>query len=263
MVVDVNVSLSRWPFRRLPFDETPRLVAKLRRAGVSQAWAGSFDALLHRDVAAVNARLAAECRSYAEMLVPFGTVNPTLPDWQDDLRRCHAEHKMPGIRLHPNYHGYALDDPAFAELLDLAGERQLIVQLAVRMEDDRTQHPLVRVPDVDPKPLLKLLPARRDLRLVVLNGLRTLGAPAAAELAAAGRVWFDIGMLEGAGGIERLLESVPLERLLFGSHFPFFVHESAVLKLRESELGDFREQAIRFKNAERLRSATAADRPQG
>jgi predicted TIM-barrel fold metal-dependent hydrolase len=249
-MIDVNVSLSRWPFRRLPHDETPRLVGKLRRAGVTSAWAGSFDALLHRDVAGVNVRLMEECRPYADLLVPFGTVNPMLPDWQDDVRRCHEEHQMRGIRLHPNYHGYTLDDPAFAELLRLADERRLIVQIAIRMEDDRTQHPLVRVSDVDTRPLFRLLPARPDLRMVILNGLRTLAAPAVTELAAAGQIWFDIGMLEGVGGLERLLERVPLERLLFGSHFPFFVHESAVLKLRESDLGEFRERAIRFRTAE-------------
>src|SRR5690349_15363341 len=52
-LVDVNVYLSRWPFRRPPGDETPALVAELRRQGVEQAWAGSFDAPLHRDVAGV------------------------------------------------------------------------------------------------------------------------------------------------------------------------------------------------------------------
>ena len=58
-LVDTNVSLGRWPCRRLPLDETPALVARLRSHGVKQAWAASFDGLLHRDLASVNAQLAA------------------------------------------------------------------------------------------------------------------------------------------------------------------------------------------------------------
>jgi hypothetical protein len=217
-MIDTNVYLSHWPFRRLRGDETPDLVAMLRRAGVTQAWAGSFDALLHKDIAGSNARLAEECRRHGDgLLVPFGSVNLSLPDWEEDLRRCHEVHKMPGIRLHPNYHGYALDHPSVATLFRGAAERGLLVQVAIRMEDVRTQHPLVRVADVDPAPLAAL--QVKGPRLMLLN----IAKPAAG-------LPFDIAMIERAAGVA----NVGTERACFGSYAPFFILDAAILKLRES-----------------------------
>jgi predicted TIM-barrel fold metal-dependent hydrolase len=228
-------------------------VSILRRHGVVQAWAGSFDGLLHKDIAGVNARLADECRRYGDgLLVPFGSIHPKLPGWEDDLRRCAEEHNMPGIRLHPNYHGYQLDDPDCAKLLRMAAQRGLLVQLALIMEDERMMHPLLRVEPTSVQALPGLLRQTPDLRIVLLNSQRVLRGPALANLIATGEVYADIAMLEGVGGVADLLSNVPLNRVLFGSYAPLFYFESALLKLQESPLNAEQLQAIRHDNAKRL-----------
>jgi len=253
VIVDVNVTLSRWPFRRLAGDESADLVSSLRRHGVMQAWAGSYDGILHRDIAGVNARLAADCRTFGQdFLVPFGSINPRLPDWQEDLRRCHEDYKMPGIRLHPNYHGYDLRDPAFAELLKLAAAKAMVVQIALCMEDERTQHPLMRVPPVDVAPLADRLKAEPALRLVILNCYPQLALTELVRVAPAGQVCFDLAMVEGVGGVARLVQSLSIERVLFGSHSPLFYMDAAHLKMKESGLTDAQQNAIYSENALRL-----------
>jgi predicted TIM-barrel fold metal-dependent hydrolase len=253
MIIDVNVNLSRWPFRRVPCDEPERLVAALRRGGVTQAWTGTLDGLFHRDVAAANSRLAEQCRRYGpDFLVPFGCVNPLLPDWQEDLRRCRKEHRMPGIRLHPNYHGYQLGEPVFAAVLGEAAREGLIVQVVLRMVDIRVQHRLMQVPDVDLTPLPNALAVPQRPPVVVLNAKRSPDGGLLQKLAALPDVYFDCAMWEGVEGVAALIALVSADRVLFGSHLPLFPLESSLLKLRESDLAATRSEAIRFRNASRL-----------
>jgi predicted TIM-barrel fold metal-dependent hydrolase len=159
---------------------------------------------------------------------------------------------MPGIRLHPNYHGYKLADPPFARLLRLAAERRLAVQLVLAMEDERMMHPLLRIEPVDTTPLAGLVKETPGLQLILLNALRTLRAKSLLDLLAAGEVYVEISMLEGVGGVANLLASAPVQSVLFGSHAPLFYFESALLKLKESSLTAAQLRAIRRENARRI-----------
>jgi hypothetical protein len=90
-IIDSNVDLFRWPFRGLKYDRTETLVRNLRRHRIVQAWADSFEAVLHKQLDGANRRLADECPERGSgLLIPIDTVNPVWPDWEEDLRRCHS-----------------------------------------------------------------------------------------------------------------------------------------------------------------------------
>lgn len=252
-IIDSNVSLFQWPFQRLPLDTVPELVSRLRSLNVIQAWAGTFEGLLHRDTTAVNDRLTTACHEYAE-LIPVGSINPVLPGWQSDLERCIQHRNMPGIRLHPNYHGYSLSDPLFADLLQRCAALDCFVQIAVAMEDNRTQSTLVRVNDVNLAPLRKVLQRIPGVRIQLLNArLRPSELQYIRHLP---NVFLDVARVDGTDAIPRLLSSVEQHRVLFGSHAPFLIPEAAMIRVHESQQLDaatlsavYRENAHHFAGA--------------
>jgi len=249
-ITDTNISLFHWPFRRLPLDETDALVGKLRSLGISEAWAGSFEGILHRDIAGMNQRLADACRVHGE-LIPIGSINLELPGWEDDFSRCIDAHKMPGIRLHPNYHGYTLDDPRFTRLLELATAAGRFIQIAAALEDNRTQSSLVQVADVNLVPLIKLMTDIPAARLQILN--HNLRPPLLQQLGESPGVFFDTARVDGTDGVPKLVEIVPPGRVLYGSHSPFLIPEAALIRVHESDvLEEAAMKAVLSENAEHM-----------
>lgn len=268
-IIDTNVHLGAWPTRRLKYGETKALVAKLRKHRVEQAWAGSFEGLLHKNMLEVNERLVAECRTNGDgMLVPFGSVNPVWPDWEEDLRLCHEVHKMRGIRLHPTYQNYTLEHPDVPRLLRMAAERGLIVQITTFMEDPRVHHSNLLAPEMNLDPLANLLMGIPNAKVQLLHAFRSGSGPNNRQgLIESTNVSFDISNLESNGGVHRMIEGrpwegrgrpvpLPVERILFGSHAPYMPFENALLKLFESPITTAQFDAIARNNARRLLGRT-------
>jgi predicted TIM-barrel fold metal-dependent hydrolase len=260
-IVDTHVYVSRWPARRVSIDQPDQLVSELRKQGVVQAWTGSFDAMLHKDIGAVNQRLAADCHRWGQgLLTPFGAVNPMLPDWEEDVRRCHEEFQMPGMRVHPNYHSYTLEHPEFLKLLQMTAERNLVLQIVAWLEDERTQIPQLQESMVDLRPLAALLEKTPKARVMVLNGFVSVRSVPLAwdRLKRLQNVTFDIAMLEQMIGVRVLADAIGIERVVFGSYSPMFYFESAFLKLREANLSAAETKAVLSGNAARWVSSRRA-----
>lgn len=249
-MIDVNCNLGAWPFRHLRLSDLQQLRDGMQELGFTQLWVGHLDSLLHRDLQSVNERLAEMVRSANdEFLIPFGAVNPVLSDWEEDLRRTKDDFRMPGIRLHPGCHGYLLDDPRVHTLMTMAVEKELAVQVVVSMEDERTQHPLYRIPSISIDPVAVLCRSFPAARLMILNAFRTVTPAQAAQTTSESSVLFDVAMAEGIEGLARLVEVFPAERLVLGTHAPIFYPDSAVLKMTESGLPESIIRRISHDNA--------------
>ncbi len=261
-IIDTNVNLFAWPFRRMKYAETKSLVAKLRQHRITKAWVGNFEALFSKSISQVNARLVEECRVNGEgMLLPFGTVNPAWSDWEEDLRRCHEVYRMPGIRLYPTYQTFDLNHLEFPKLISQATDRGLIIQIVGDMEDSRVHHPIVLTREISFEPLIDIMKKIPHAKVQLLSWNERVNSELLKKLVSNTNVVLDISWLESAGGLGRLIEGntwsgfetpVPVDRFLFGSHAPYFPVEASLIKLFESPLTLEQMKAVMNLNAQKF-----------
>lgn len=245
-IIDTNVNLGTWPFRHLKYGEAKALASKLKKHRVKQAWAGSYDALFHKNIDSVNSRLFEECKNEgSKFFLPFGSVNLAWSDWQEDLRRCHEVYKMKGIRIYPSYQTFDLTDPAFPLLLEEVKKRGMILQIVGDMDDARNYHPIIDVRNVNMNPLVDLLRNDKKAKVQLLYWNHKVNPKLQDSLVRETNVMFDTARIETNGGLEKMINGNPLgiktdpvsaERIAFGSHAPYFPVESSLFKLFESTL---------------------------
>ena len=237
-IVDTNIHLFRWPFRRLPLDTTELLVEELRTLGISQAWASSFEAIFQRDIRAVNQRLVNECQPHP-MLLPIGAINLNLVGWERDLTECIEDHKTPGVRLFPSYHGYALNDLRFLRLLRITAEADVFVQVATCLEDRRTQAKRLMFSDVDVLPLTGAMRQVPSARVQLLNYRPRPNE--INEIESVDSIFLDTARVDSTDGAATLVKRLPQGRVMFGSHAPFLIPQATLIRAHESSRLDQRE----------------------
>lgn len=249
--IDTNVSLFKWPFRTLPLDQTDKLESKLRAIGIERAWAGSFEGVFQRDIEGVNQRLVDECANHPFFL-PVGSINLSQPSWKKDLNRCIVHHQMHAIRLHPTYHQYSFDSWSFRELLKIAKENKLLIQIATTLEDTRTQNQLTARAAANLEQLSETLTSNPHSFIQLLNYRPT--EKMTKILAEHEGLYFDTARVDGTDGLKQMLHHVPEDRLLFGTHAPFLIPEASMIRILESGIHTQAIDKILCRNAAHLSS---------
>ncbi len=188
----------------------------------------------HSDIVVPNDYLAEYCRRDRSRWFGFAGINPVEPGALDELRRCHEELGLPGLKLGPVYQNYDPTDRRAFPVYAYAEERGIPVMI-----HQATTFP----PDA---PLRFALPVLLDevatcfprLRMVLAH----IGHPWEAECVVTVRkhrnLFTDISALHGRPwrfyqAMITACEYGITDRILFGSDFPFGTPEGTAEGLRQ------------------------------
>jgi uncharacterized protein len=160
-------------------------------------------------------------------LFPFGTIHPGFDRWEDELARL-ERNSILGVKLHPDFQGFDLADPALLPILEsLAGR---FVVLSHAGDGPKPGHQ-----PSSPRKLATIKSTFPDLTLVAahLGGYRQWEE--ALEYLAGTGIYLDtssaLPFLDDAV-LRAILRKHPLERILFGSDYPLFDPAEEIERVR-------------------------------
>lgn len=212
---DHNLSWGRWPFRDFLYDNFADFRAALAAIGITGGLVRSAEAHFNADLYACNDRLRA---AVAGNFRAVPAVHPDYPRWRDE--------DAPAVVFHRSFHSYTLSDPAVFDMLGHFALRKTLAVIPIREEDERSQHRRAIVPPVPVAEIAAAAEAFPALEILVLNGF-------ADELAKLNfpNVYYDFAFVERFDTLRANAAKLDANRLVFGSHAPFFYPEAAISKL--------------------------------
>jgi predicted TIM-barrel fold metal-dependent hydrolase len=182
-------------------------------------------------------------------IVPMASLHPRDPDPIGKARKV-AEAGLRGIKLHPYYQDFELDDPSLLPLYRVLAELGLIVVCHTGFD-----FAFARDRKADPQRIVRVLEHAPDLQLVATHmgawddwdevEKHLLGKP----------ITLDVSLSLELLGRERARSMIlghPPDRILFGTDSPWASQAETLRLVRSLELGQEREALLLWKNARSL-----------
>lgn len=135
---DCNCFTGNWPFYKVRYNTVEKVRALHSRIGITGGFISACEAIFYQDPYEAEVDLARELEGtpYYQAMI----LNPTLPGWQADLKRCVEQLHIKAVRLMPTYHKYALTDPVLDAVCQAVKSYDLPLLLTLRLRDERCMY---------------------------------------------------------------------------------------------------------------------------
>jgi predicted TIM-barrel fold metal-dependent hydrolase len=252
MMIDVNAYLGHFAFRRLRHNTAESLLALMDSKKIDKAVVSSASAITYRNAQAGNEEVAAETRGHRDRLIPFAVTNPFYAGWQDDLKICHEDFGMAGLRLYPKWHNYSLSSPCCRDLVTAATEQGMVISIPIRVEDNRERSWLLNIPDVPLEEIVELVKAFPKSRFILLNGIDYVRSPLGRKgNGLPSNYVIELSRLSAVltNELGQIITNLGAERVMFGTGMPFNYPDPALVKLEVLDASEPDKEKIRSQNA--------------
>ncbi|MDD4060683.1 MAG: amidohydrolase family protein [Kiritimatiellae bacterium] len=182
-------------------------------------------------------------------IIPFGSVHPDGEDWAAELKRL-ADAGIKGVKFHPEYQGFYVDEPRMLPIYRLLDELGLIVVFHAGA-DIGVPPPVHGTPEHFAR-VIDSLPRGRTI-LAHMGGWKQWEG--VEELLVGSHLLFDTSFSRAFMAIEqmkRLVERHGADQFVMGSDSPWDDQQAAIAAVREMGLSRDEESAILGGNAARL-----------
>lgn len=182
-------------------------------------------------------------------LIPFGSVHPDGADWADELKRL-ADAGIKGVKFHPEYQGFYVDDPKMFPIYQLLDELELVVVFHAGA-DIGVPPPVHGTPEHFAR-VLDNLPRGRTV-LAHMGGWKQWEG--VEDLLVGSHVIFDTSFSRAfmpAEQMKRLVTRHGADKFVMGSDSPWDEQQAAIDAVQEMGLSQDEEAAILGGNAARL-----------
>ncbi|MCC7355888.1 MAG: amidohydrolase [Anaerolineae bacterium] len=247
-IIDCHVHMGSYANFFLPPGEAGDLIAMSDRLGISQICVSGFVALLH-DYRRGNDLVLEAMRRYPGRFFGYIVVNPNYPDdVETELVRCWAA-GMRGVKLHPSIHQYPLDGPAYKPAFAFAAAHRCPL----------LSHSWGTEPTCPPERFEVVARAYPDVPIILGHsggGPWSAVEKAIAVARACPNVYLDLtNSRMYPAMVERIVEAVGAEQVLYGSDMPFLDPRAQLGRLAYSQVSPGAKRAIMGGNMLRLMAA--------